>query len=851
MKIKRLFDHIFSGLPSTPVLSTNLAGPSFWLADSGQGGGKTIEAQRRRRSDPAPGGRERAEAPQRKRPTASGSGGSGYSSGGSGGGMPRRPFPGGGQMPGGLKLSPLAMIVLVVFFVVCVLPVMIFLGPGDSGETGQNQPEPISQERATATPRPAATARPVRPTSLSTTGTAGQKWLVMLYQDADDKILEEDIYVDLNEAERVGSTDQVQIVAQLDRFKGGYSGDGNWTSAKRFYITPDDDLEQLHSQPVADLGEVNMSDPQTLVDFVTWAAATYPADKYVLILSDHGMGWPGGWSDPAPGGQGDPRIPMTAALGNDLYLMQLDEALGKIRTQAGIDRFELIGLDACLMAHLEVFSALAPHARYAVASQETEPALGWAYTSFLESLARDPNQDGAALGQLIVDSYIQDDQRIVDPQARADFLGQSFGRGGVSASRLAQEMGQGITLTALDLAEMPALMDSVNQLSFGLQAENQKAVAQARTYAQSFTSIFGNEVPPSYIDLGSFARLLQTKGTNPEVGQAAERVLAALNQAIIAEKHGPQKAGASGVSIYFPNSQLYQSPVAGPESYLAIARRFAEESLWDDFLTFHYTGQPFKAAAGPVAAPPRNAPVTAPGGGGITVSPITLSGSVAAPGQPVTLSAQIEGKNVGYAYFFTGFLDQPSNSIFVADTDYLESGDTREIDGVFYPDWGEEGKFTLKFSWEPLMYAITDGETSVTAMLKPQSFGATYEEAVYTVDGTYTYADGGESRSARLYFSNGELKQVFGFTDEGATGAPREIIPHPGDTFTVQETWLDLDRQGQVAKTATQPGGTLTFGAAPFRWKELDAAVGEYIVGFIIEDLDGNRYESYEPVTVQ
>jgi hypothetical protein len=327
-------------------------------------------------------------------------------------------------------------------------------------------------------------------------------------------------------------------------------------------------------------------------------------------------------------------------------------------------------------------------------------------------------------------------------------------------------------------------------------------------------------------------------------------VLAALSQAIIAEKHGPQKAGASGVSIYFPNSQLYQSPVAGPESYLAIAHRFAGESLWDDFLTFHYTGQPFKAAAGPVAAP-RPAPVTAPGGGNITVSPITLSGPVAAPGQPVTLSAQIEGENVGYAYFFTGFLDQPSNSIFVADTDYLESGDTREIDGVFYPDWGEEGKFTLKFSWEPLMYAITDGETSVTAMLKPQSFGATYEEAVYTVDGTYTYADGGESRSARLYFSNGELKQVFGFTDAGATGAPREIIPHPGDTFTVQETWLDLDRQGQVSKTATQPGGTLTFGAEPFLWKELDAAVGEYIVGFIIEDLDGNRYESYEPVTVQ
>ena len=32
----------------------------------------------------------------------------------------------------------------------------------------------------------------------------------MLYQDADDKILEKDIFLDLNEAERVGSTDQVK-----------------------------------------------------------------------------------------------------------------------------------------------------------------------------------------------------------------------------------------------------------------------------------------------------------------------------------------------------------------------------------------------------------------------------------------------------------------------------------------------------------------------------------------------------------------------------------------------------------------------------------------------------------------
>jgi hypothetical protein len=680
----------------------------------------------------------------------------------------------------------------------------------------------------------------------------------MFYQDADDKILEQDIYVDLNEAERVGSSDRVHLVAQLDRYRAGYQGDGNWSSTKRFYITQDRDLERVRSQEVADLGEANMSDGQTLVDFVTWAVETFPADKHVLILSDHGMGWPGGWSDPDPGGRGDPSIPLSSALGDELFLMELDEALGEIRAQTGLEQFELIGLDACLMGHLEVFGALAPHARYAVASQETEPALGWAYTGFLEALQANPDMDGAELSRLIVDSYIQDDQRIVDDQARADLLRQGSPMGGMfglfgppTAEQVAQQMEQSSTLTAVDLAALPQLMDSVNNLSFNLQSADQQAVARARTYAQTFTSVFGREVPPSYLDLGSFAALLKRESGNSRVEQAADQVLAALKDAVIAEKHGPKKPGATGISLYFPNSQLYRSPITGPQSYTAVARRFADESLWDDFLAYHYTGRTFEPAAGVVAVPDRGASITAPGIGQIEVSPITLSSSLAAPGRPILLSTDISGQNIGYVRLFVGFYDQASNSIFVADRDFLESAETREIDGVYYPVWPESGEFTMEFEWEPVVFAVNDGVDSVVALFTPQTYGAYFEETVYTVDGTYTYADGGESRYARLYFSDSLLRQVFGFTGEGGTGAPREIIPQPGDTFTVLEKWMDLDQNGNVTKVATQEGGTLTFGDQMFTWEELDAAPGRYIVGFAVEDLDGNAYEVYERVLVE
>ncbi len=230
---------------------------------------------------------------------------------------------------------------------------------------------------------PAATRPAVAPLP------AGEEteWLIMLYQDADDQILEQDILTDFNEAERVGSTDQVRIVSQLDRYKGAYKGMGNWTSAKRFLITQDDDLNEIGSEELADLGEINMADGDTLVDFITWAVETYPAQKYALILSDHGAGWPGGFSDPAPKGLGVDDIVLAEAFGVDnLWLMEINRSLEKARQATGIDKFELLGFDACLMSQVEVMTMVAPHAKYAVASEEVEPALGWAYTEFLSSI---------------------------------------------------------------------------------------------------------------------------------------------------------------------------------------------------------------------------------------------------------------------------------------------------------------------------------------------------------------------------------------------------------------------------------------------------------------------------------
>jgi hypothetical protein len=302
------------------------------------------------------------------------------------------------------------------------------------------------------------------------------------------------------------------------------------------------------------------------------------------------------------------------------------------------------------------------------------------------------------------------------------------------------------------------------------------------------------------------------------------------------------------VAIYFPNSELYEDPLSGAQSYTGIANRFAAVSLWDDFMAYHYAGRKFSLGdSGAVI--PSSGQVRSPATGGIAVSAVQASSTEVGPGDVVTLTADISGENIGYIYLFVGYYDAGSNSIFVADQDFLESAESRTVDGVYYPDWGE-GDFTLRFQWEPIVFAISDGTAVVPALFKPEDYGRSYEEAIYAVDGLYTFADDGAQLRARLLFIDGVMRQAFGFTGESEAGAPREITPVVGDKFTVVNEWLDLDGGGQVTGRSLVGGATLTFGSQMLTWETLDAAAGDYVVGFVVEDLDGNQQEALTPVSV-
>ena len=111
------------------------------------------------------------------------------------------------------------------------------------------------------------------------------------------------------------------------------------------------------------------------------------------------------------------------------------------------------------------------------------------------------------------------------------------------------------------------------------------------------------------------------------------------------------------------------------------------------------------------------------------------------------------------------------------------------------------------------------------------------------MDGTYTYADNGEQRYAAPLLPAGARCSRSSASPADGTGAPREILPQPGDTFTVQGDVAGPGcERASHGKTATQDGEHADLRRPIFRWEELDAAPANTSSGFMVEDLDGQEH---------
>ncbi|NMB83114.1 MAG: hypothetical protein GYA14_14980 [Ignavibacteria bacterium] len=102
-------------------------------------------------------------------------------------------------------------------------------------------------------------------------------WTFLVYMDGTND-LESKADEDFNEMLQIGSNEEIKIIVQQSKL----SEDGR---VKRW------DIIQESPSILADLGVLDMSDPSTINNFITWGMRTYPAENYALVLWNHGAGW--------------------------------------------------------------------------------------------------------------------------------------------------------------------------------------------------------------------------------------------------------------------------------------------------------------------------------------------------------------------------------------------------------------------------------------------------------------------------------------------------------------------------------------------------------------------------------
>ncbi|MFH0783927.1 MAG: clostripain-related cysteine peptidase [Pseudomonadota bacterium] len=410
-----------------------------------------------------------------------------------------------------------------------------------------------------------------------------KKWTVMVYL-AGDNNLDGPGIVDLKEMKSVGSTEAVNIIAQFDR-------EGNKGESRRYFLRKGGTLD---ADAVANLGETNTGDPKVLQEFIAWGMGEYPAERYMVVIWNHGAGWDdtnvyrmvrdglkmdvsrkagivakaAGESQGVVANRHIRRItarPLSRALFGASIEMALktraiafddqardfidNQELKKVLAAAKKKlkrKIDILGMDACLMNMAEVAYQVKGSVAFTVGSQEVEPGDGWPYDKILAQLVKKPDMQPRELARLIVDDYLA-----------------------------SYKAGDGVTQSALDLEKVDTIAGACDGLAKVLienlpDKEVRAALLAARNQVQSFEN-------PDYVDLVDLAQLIRQQITKAAIALACTGVIDAVSGGFVAKSgfKGSTMAHAQGVSIYFPVKGI---------SPLYAKLDFAKKTAWDELI---------------------------------------------------------------------------------------------------------------------------------------------------------------------------------------------------------------------------------------------------------------------------
>ena len=349
------------------------------------------------------------------------------------------------------------------------------------------------------------------------------KWTVMVYMSGDNN-LEDFIVKDLElEIGAAGSNADVQIVALADRGPGYDTSRGDWKTTKLFHVTPG--MTADAASAVADWGERNMGNKQTLIDFVTWTKANYPADHYALYFWGHGWSWHPGW---------------VMEDDTDADTLDYDETKAAISSLGFID---VVGYDGCNMASLEIMDLWHGHATAMTGSQEYVGWDGLEYDVFLGQLKANPTMTA---DQLAINS---------------------------SASTVSDKTWSAVAVDS----RMNTLLTAFDQWSLALKSQlaaNKKAYQTAFNQARSYVQA------PMDKDLYDVASNVNAKVTDANLRAKGTAVMNAFPGVVLHERHTGPYAGSHGITVYGPASKQQKVD----DTYYRTLD-LALQTNWDEFLT--------------------------------------------------------------------------------------------------------------------------------------------------------------------------------------------------------------------------------------------------------------------------
>jgi hypothetical protein len=219
-------------------------------------------------------------------------------------------------------------------------------------------------------------------------------WTCLVYL-CGDNYLSGYVEEDFRELCAAGASPDMHVAVQIDRPTGGAR-----------YVLPE---RRMRRPPAPDnsLGNVNTGDPNVAIEFLTWGMRECPSARLAVILS--GPGLP---SIPRQGGDADAARKQLFTLFPDetskdaLDAAELRHLFRESLRRARRKRVDLIGLDSCSHAFLEVAYQFEDLADVLVAPQTFLPGQGWPYRRLLAAWHRQRPADADRLARLLVSEVI-------------------------------------------------------------------------------------------------------------------------------------------------------------------------------------------------------------------------------------------------------------------------------------------------------------------------------------------------------------------------------------------------------------------------------------------------------------